>query len=251
MKKKFIGEDDLVLNTCGRIPVCLCIDTSASMYRAANDENLVFTGEYEFIDGKYWDICEEGNSLLSEMVKGVNRFYDAIRGDALAKASCEVAVVTFDDDARIISDFAPITNKTEFKTPDDGELTSMGSGINLALDILEERKEVYNKNGVEYYQPWLVLFTDGSPTDDIEKARERLIKLQKDKKLSVFCLAIDEDADFAVLSSLSLRKPITLKTDRFSEFFEWLGKSVSAVSQSAVGDTVKLDTTSMTNWADL
>ncbi len=251
MDNKFIGEDDLVYNTSARIPVCLCIDTSASMNRAIDPENLVYTGEQEFIDGQYWDIVEAGDTLMSEMVKGVNKFYEAIKNDEQALASCEVAIVSFDDNAKLISDFSSIEKKPEFVTPQDGDSTQMGAGLNLALDLLAKRKKEYSENGVEYYQPWLVIFTDGEPTDSIERARVRIKELEMDKKITVFSLALDSEVNMSVLGSLSRRPPLSVKNDKFSEFFEWLGKSVSVVSQSRVGETVKLDVDAMSDWAEI
>ncbi|MFI3252385.1 MAG: VWA domain-containing protein [bacterium] len=251
MDNKFMGEDDLVLNTAARIPVCLCIDTSASMNKAIDPENLVFTGEQQFIDGQYWDICEAGDTLMSEMVKGVNKFYDAIKNDDQALASCEVAVVSFDDTAKLLSDFSSVDKKEEFTTPTDGETTQMGAGLDMALDVLNKRKKQYNENGIEYYQPWLVIFTDGEPTDKIYRAQAKIRELEDAKKLTVFCLALDKEVNMDVLSSLSKRPPINVKNDKFSEFFEWLGKSVSVVSNSRVGEGVKLDLSTMSDWAEI
>ncbi len=42
----------------------------------------------------------------------------------------------------------------------------MGAGVEQALNILEKRKAEYSSKGVDYYQPWMVLMTDGYPTDD-------------------------------------------------------------------------------------
>lgn len=54
-----------------------------------------------------------------------------------------------------------------------------------------------------------------------------------------------------VLNGFSSKKAKHLKDLKFSEFFEWLGKSVSTVSASKVGDKVKLDTAGMDDWAEI
>lgn len=32
----------------------------------------------------------------------------------------------------------------------------MGEGVNLALGLLEKRKQEYKDKGVDYYRPWLI-----------------------------------------------------------------------------------------------
>lgn len=56
--------------------------------------------------------------------------------------------------------------------------------------MLEHRKEEYKNAGVDYYQPWLVIMTDGEPTDDISNVSIRLSELVVAKKISIFPIAI-------------------------------------------------------------
>ena len=76
--------------------------------------------------------------------------------------------------------------------------------------------------------------------------------LEANKKLVVFPLALTEDADKSALAGFSSkRKPISIKTDKIEQFFEWLSKSVSTVSQSQVGETVRLDMTTVNDWGEI
>ena len=247
---KYLGEDDLILNTSSRIPVCLCIDTSASMRRVIDGTGRD-TGETEFVDGKHWRIVEGGKNLLDNMNEGLEAFYKAINSNEQAKLSCELAVVTFDDEARVLEDFGTLDKKRPVRISETGDNTALGEGISLALKLLETRKREYRKNGVDYYQPWLVIFTDGDASDSVAEARQKIRSLEEEKKLTVFTFALSDDVNMKALGERSRGRPISLKTAKLEEFFEWLGKSVSTVSMSQVGEKVKLDTSGMDDWAEI
>jgi uncharacterized protein YegL len=220
----FLRQEDLVNNPTARIPVCLCLDTSGSM---------------------------EG-SPIRELSAGVEQFYEAIRSDDIAKYSAEICIVTFGDRAMLLEDFASIERQAAPQLNAVGG-TPMGEAVNKALDCLERRKQEYKDKGVDYYQPWLVLMTDGQPNGDsqiLREAIEKTVDLVNSKKLVIFPIGIGSGADMKVLGEFSpLRSPIRLQGLKFSEFFVWLGKSVSTVSQSVPGDKISLE--SPKGWAEL
>lgn len=134
-------------------------------------------------------------------------------------------------------------------------MTHMGEAVNLALDSLEKRKTEYQENGLDYYQPWLVLMTDGSPNGDaliLDEAISRTAKLIHDRKLTTFPIGIGEHADLGALGKFSpTRSPLRLQGLKFKEFFSWLSQSVAATSQSMPGDSIPLDVEGLKGWADL
>ena len=219
--------DDLVDNPTPRVPVSLCLDCSGSMSGAP----------------------------ITELNEGVKAFYNAIYNDEVARYSAEISIVTF----------GPVKLETDFQTLDVNNQapilrasggTPMGSAIKLSLDSLESRKEQYRKNGVDYYQPWLVLMTDGRPGGEspaiLEEQTRRVAAMVESRKLTVFPIAIGNDVPMQVLQQLSPnRSPLRLKGLNFSEFFAWLSKSVSKVSQSTPGDKIDLDLDGLKGWAQL
>ena len=230
MSNMYFGDDDLITNTSSRIPVCLCLDVSGSMY-----------------------------DCIGELEDGVNAFYDAVRKHDAAKDSCEIAVVTFGSTVQVLEDYSTVDRKSPLKLTANGG-TPMAEGAEKALEILEARKNEYKANGVDYYQPWLVIITDGKPGDmeDIPAAQDRTRKLVEAKRLTLFPIAVgsDENPDkfravMDVLNGFGSKRAKHLKDLKFNEFFEWLGKSMSAVSASQVGDKVKLDTTGMDDWSEI
>lgn len=222
-----IGLRDLVENPTPRVPVSLCIDTSTSM---------------------------QGDKIR-ELMQGINLFYDAIEADDDAHDAAEVSVVEFNSGAKLIQDFANIERLQRIKSIAPDGMTYLGEGVNLALDTLEGRKVLYSNNGVLYYQPWLVLMTDGEANGDrgqLDQAVKRVTDMVVSKRLTVFPIGIGAGADMPVLARFSpTRPPLRLKGLNFRQFFEWLSKSVSRVSQSTPGDTVKLDLQGLAGWAEL
>ena len=219
--------EDLVNNPTARVPVCLCLDTSGSM----------------------------GGMPIDELNEGVRVFYEAIREDETALYSAEVSIVTFGGDAQCIADFASLEVQPNAPMLTANGMTPMGEAVNMGLDLLEQRKDEYKDRGVDYYQPWLVLMTDGSPNGDsseLSRAINRTVDLVNQKKLTVFPIGIGSDADMDVLAQFSpKRPPLKLQGLKFREFFAWLSKSVSKTSQSTPGESVKLDVEGIKGWGEL
>lgn len=213
-------DSDLVSNPTPRVPVCLCLDVSGSM----------------------------AGMPITELARGVELFFEAVREDEVARHSVEVALVTFGP-SRLALDFAPITEQVVPVFAAEGD-TPMGNAVLRGLDALERRKGEYRAAGVDYFQPWLVLMTDGQPTDSIDAAVARTVGLSQARKLTVFPIGIGDGADLATLARFAPgRDPLRLSGLRFSQFFQWLSRSVARVSQSTPGQSVPLP--APTGWAEV
>lgn len=228
MNNDWLRMEDLVNNPTPRVPICLCLDVSGSMQ-----------GE-----------------PIDELNEGVRMFYNAIQEDETALYAAEVCIVTFGgNEAQCIADFASLERQPNAPILKASGRTPMGEAVNLGLDLLEQRKNEYKSKGVDYYQPWLVLMTDGAPNGDrneLSRAIERTENMVNQKKLSVFSIGIGRDADMDVLARFSpKRSTLKLKGLKFCEFFEWLSKSVSKTSQSVPGTSVPLDIDGVKGWAEL
>ena len=223
-EKEFIRQrkEDLRINPAPRIAVALCLDNSGSMEGAP----------------------------IAELNEGIKVFYDAVLGDEVTRYSVEVCTVSFDYEAVLVQDFCDIgKQKIPVLTTRRGE-THIGEGVNMALDMLERRKEEYKAEGVDYYQPWLVLMTDGEPVGEDESvtqsAMRRATDLVNGRKLTVFPIGIGDEANRDTLRGFSPKNaPMKLQGLKFKEFFEWLSKSAGKVSNSTPGDAVSLDSPDM------
>jgi uncharacterized protein YegL len=109
--------------------------------------------------------------------------------------------------------------------------------------MLRNRKEVYRRNGISYYRPWIFLITDGAPTEPIEvmqRAAQAIQQEEAKKGVAFFAVGV-EGADMRMLATLSKeRQPLKLKGLAFRELFLWLSASMQRVSSSKVGDKVDL-----------
>ena len=176
---------------------------------------------------------------IAELNTGRRRFADDAKEDPYARKRCEVTVVSFGGVARVDSPFCEIR---DFQPPElmAAGTTPMADALALAVEGLEQRKKQYRAAGIEYLRPWLILMTDGHPTDArgyFEETIAHLNALERKQSLMVFPIAVGEDADLAALGKTSIaRQPVTLRSvESFGEFFAWLAASLSVTSQSVSG----------------
>jgi len=218
-----IRVKDLIDNPTPRVPVCLVLDCSGSM-----------TGD-----------------PIEELRVGVEKFIKEVADNAYAKDSAEICVVTFGGHVECLLDFENVETQSQnipLFSASGG--TPMDQAVNMALDNLQKRKQEYKDNGVDYYQPWMVLMTDGQPTENISTSTMRTQDLVNNDKLTVFPVGIGDQADMDELERYSpKRAPLKLKGLCFSEFFEWLSQSVERVSQSIPGTKINLDIDGIKEWA--
>lgn len=247
-----IRIEDLETNPTPRLAICLCLDVSGSMLLVESG-NVVRTGKTITIDGITGILVNGGKTRLDELQEGIDSFYDEIGKDEIAQFSAEICVVTFGDTATCLLDFANIYSQ---EVPDlrAAGRTSMGEGVNMALDLLERRKQEFKNAGVDYYQPWLVLMTDGEPNGDsaeLKRAMARTSQMIADKKLTLFPMGIGKDANLSILAQFTpKRNSIRLKEAKFKDFFEWLSSSVETISQLTPGEKVMLNLKAMSDWGE-
>ena len=223
------GEDDLMLedelvnlefadNPEPRCPVLIIADCSGSM----------------------------AGRPIDAMNQGVGDLYQAIVDDEIARNRVEVALLSFSTEARVERDFSTVGEgaKTNMRA---GGATNMHLAIQQGCDLLEDRKEQYRRGGVPYFRPIMVLFSDGLPTSprpEMEQANQRLVDIENDSRLTIFKVAVNAEAVQAMLRVLpnpnSRFQPQQLDNLRFSDFFVWLSRSVSAISRSTPGEAVNL-----------
>ena len=213
------GTDSFADNPEPRCPCLLLLDTSGSMAGAPIDQ----------------------------LNAGLADFKNALMDDSIAMKRVEVAVVTFGP-VKIESTFhtAPNFFPPIFTANSD---TPMGAAIKQGLDMLRQRKDEYRANGIAYYRPWIILITDGAPTDEWKSVTALIKDGEKSKSFVFFAVGIG-GADMNILRQINVdREPLKLQGLKFRELFKWLSDSMGGVSRSAPGTAVSL--TSPRGWAEV
>lgn len=168
-----------------------------------------------------------------QLAAGYSRFIEETASDPLARKRVEMAVVAFSSTAAVVVPFqeARELKATEFQA---GGSTNLAEGIRLALRTIDERKQEYKAEGIEYFRPWLFILSDGLPNrDGLSQAIAQLNEAEKHNRLTVFPVGVGDGADMSTLSRLSVsRDAVSLQVANFSTMFSWLSASLKTVSTS-------------------
>ena len=184
-------------------------------------------------------LLDTSGSMSGQPITELNAGYAALRTglneDPLARKRAEIGVVTFGGSARIAVPFSEARD-LEGTTFSPGGGTPMGAALDLGLDQVISRKQTYKDAGLEYFRPWLMIITDGAPTDGaaFTQAAARAKEFEAKKGVAIFPIGV-QGADMNVLSEISAREPLQLAGLQFVELFLWLSASLGAVSQSKPG----------------
>lgn len=180
----------------------------------------------------------QGNKI-NQLNEGLHTFKTALLQDEVAAARVELAIITFGAEVKLLQDFHSVDAFIPPTLVANGE-TPLGQAVELALDTLQNRKNLYKANGISYYRPWLFLITDGAPTDPWQNAAQRVKSQEARKKIAFFCVGV-QGANMEMLNQISSRIPVKLQGVQFKDMFEWLSASLARVSQSNIGDEVPLE----------
>lgn len=214
----FFEVNDFASNPEPRVPCLLILDVSRSMK----------------------------GSPIDALNDGLVQFKDELAADSLAMQRVEVGIVTFGP----VEIHTPFIAAGAFMPPvltAHGD-TPIGEAIQAGLEMLEARKLVFKENGIPRYRPWVILVTDGGPTDSYTNAANLIKAGEAARRFSFFAVGV-EGARMDVLKEISIREPLMLQGLKFRELFQWLSVSMKSVSQSTPGTEVAL--TSPSGWASV
>ena len=130
------SSSDFGTSTKRRLPICFALDTSGSMM---------------------------GNPI-KQLNMGLQNFVASIKSNDDTRSSTDIAIITFGSKVEIVMPFGKISKEKGLpEITASTTLTPIGEGVLTALELLNARKEGYKEMGIKYFQPWLVVITDGAP----------------------------------------------------------------------------------------
>ncbi|MEN5206946.1 VWA domain-containing protein [Stenotrophomonas terrae] len=184
---------------------------------------------------------------IDQLNAGLMHFKQALYANAQSAQRVDVGIVSF----------GPVRTVTEFVSADrfyppflvSTADTPIGAAIEQGVDMVRQRTQYYQANGLGYYRPWIFLVTAGAPSDSWRNAAELVRQGEASKDFQFFAVGM-EGADMEALAQISVRAPLKLKEVNFRELFDWLSASMDTIARSSPGDTVPLiNPTAAGGWA--
>lgn len=99
---------------------------------------------------------------IRQLYRGLQEFESFFINDPVALARLEVGIISFSTEARVEQSFSSI-GKQPLPKMTAGGRTNMIDAIKVGLQLIDQRKRFYKSKGSQYYRPYIVLITDGSP----------------------------------------------------------------------------------------
>lgn len=208
-----VFNDSLYTNSAIRIPVVFCIDTGRCMYKLSSDGT---------------------KTKIAKVQETIENYIKSFNSDSL-KHSVDYSIVTFSDDTNCEKNFST-ANDFDFKFDLESEsYSNIGNGVNLAVNLLENRINEYKEVGREYTNPFLfIFFGSNADLDDasIKNASERVSILTDTEGLNVFPINI-EDANMEILGQFFSESTFQKFGDiDLENIFNSFSKSDIAISNS-------------------
>lgn len=208
MGKKYAEEDDIMWEQFRSIiPICILIPHSKNLLRKVDDKHT------------YLDYINQGIKNLFNTLK---------KDETISNLQAMISVVSYNAKAEVVQDFVKLEDlKDDFQIQEsdlkDG--CNLGLGISKAINQLEKIKHFYIEVGLDYYYPWLFIFTDGE-TDDLDtlkKAIDECLEFQVFAlKSCVYVLTHEKDMEKETLNGLP--NPIPLSLENIENYFCYLDK---------------------------
>ena len=216
-----------------------------------NDDDAYFEQMGEFVENNQERcpialVIDVSGSMRDEMDMlnvAIEKFRNTVMKDELASLRVEVAVVTFNHKTEVRQQFSCIDEFYPGELEASGG-TKMCHAVNTAMDMLEQRKQVYRDNGIIYYRPWMFILTDGmtSDVDELAETSQRVKNAEQANGVMTFAILAGEaryDGAMRQMKQITNRV-LPMKDAAYDELMEWIANSTVASSNSVVGDKVRM-----------
>ena len=196
-----------------KLPVCLVLDISGSMEETLRSSR----GTVKKID---------------ELNDNIEMLLDTIKSDSNANAMSDICLIGCGGDTpKVICGYSNV-EKIRFQRQSASGRTPLGQSVELALDLLQKRRQFYRDSGMEHYKPILMIMSDGLPTEYpnvYKKAAQRCSDMVNKEGLKVLPIAVGDSANLDILNMFSpkVQAKVIVNMDVFKELFLMLSKSMS------------------------
>lgn len=190
----------------GHLACVLLVDTSGSMQ---------------------WD------DRIGSLNRGIEKFINETNMDELARSRVDVSIISFNTTVTTVVPFTPLRDIQPVTLTAEG-CTCMGAAIEEAIHQVKARTTMYGQMGTPRFNPWIVMISDGAPTDSIEHACEMLEqeRLRKDGKRRIKFIPVGVPGYSMEAMSKLAPQIIELENADFSHLFNWISKSMVLISNS-------------------
>ncbi len=178
------------------------------------------------------------NGKIDQLNEALRNFKETVCEDPLSARRVDVCVISFATKAELVSPFCPIAS---FQPPTlrASGATSMGEGIRYSLEAVHEQVRRYHQTGVECYKPFVLMITDGFPTDDMTDIDKLIAQRESEGRyghLRFHAFGV-KGADMDLLSRLS-KRVLAVDQNAFDQVFDWTSRTMQIISHSRTSDTV-------------
>jgi uncharacterized protein YegL len=175
------------------------------------------------------DMIQALNSRLPKFVDKLNSKVDN---------SIELSIVTTHEYATVQRPNYPLMAKSSLPLiAARGHKRALGQGMEVSLNILRTRVRELQFQAKPVRKPWLIVITDGSPTDVWEDTAFKLKHWSSEK--SVVPIIINTGEPDSLLQQFSEIPVFDIQPSELNSTFNWVIESLTRISQAQSG-SVKL-----------
>lgn len=192
---------------------CLCmlvVDVSGSMIDCVGSLN------------------EAIRKFMFNLLTGKEGFFD------YSKDQVELGLIEFDDEAKLLR-YPALIEDMRFipRVHVCGRRTNTNKAINMAIEIVEKRKEEYKAKGISYCRPWIIMLTDGKPDpynqSDVNNIAFKIKEGVSGNHFLFNAVGVGSEIDCKYLKYISDGKYKLISKQSFSSLFKMLSASASTM----------------------
>lgn len=166
---------------------------------------------------------------------GVEQFARDLKDDRYAEQTANVAIITFDSDARMVT--TGLVPAPQLSPPkiDAGGSTNLAKAFEILLESIDrDLRKAGAGVGKGDWRPLVFILTDGAPDAGWEQAHRLLVERQKRGSVNVITVGCGTGINESVLRQIGVGGVFKMDatSGSFRDFFEWVTRSVKMASRT-------------------